>query len=74
MSNKSPFLEVTAKQRDGKGENLVFVDVYDIGHFYSRNTGEEDQHLRLLIGEPFGRTERKYIDLFKYDVIIHLDT
>lgn len=70
----SPFITVTAKPRDEKGKTLVFNHVYDINHIYSRNTGKDDQYIRLLIGDPEGESNRQYIDLFKYDVGIHLDT
>lgn len=70
---ESPFLTVTAKPRGGKGKTLVFNHVYDVGHYYSRNTGKDDQYIRLLIGDPFGKSERQHIDLFMFDVEIHVD-
>ena len=73
--NESPYLTVTAKQREKNGKELVFNHVYDVGHYYSRNTGKEkeDQVIRLLIGDPFKKSERQYIDMHKFDVTIHLD-
>lgn len=50
-----------------------FHNVYDIGHYYQRNTTEAAEVFRLLIGDPFGETEREYIDLMKNDVLIHLE-
>lgn len=70
---ESPYLTVTARPRSGDGKELVFNHVYDIGHYYSRNTGKEEQYIRLLIGSPFGKSVRQYIDLFKHDVVIHVD-
>ena len=65
---------VTAIPKE-KGKNKKYYrGVYDIGHYYARNTPDQHEVIRLLIGEAFGKTEREYIDLAKNDVLIHLDS
>lgn len=66
-------ITVTAKPKDG-GDPIIYDRVYDIGHFYARNTGNDAETIRLLIGDPdsIERPRRENIDLFRYDVEINL--
>ena len=66
---------VKALPRETKYKEKIYKNVYDIGHFYERDMlkKEPSESIRLLIGEPFGKTEREYIDLSKYDVMIHME-
>lgn len=68
-----PIITVTAKPKDG-GEPIVYEQVYDIGHYYARNMGNDAETIRLLIGDPdsIERPTREYIDLYRYDVEINL--
>ena len=64
---------VTAIPKEKGKRKKIYHKVYDIGHYYGRNVPDPAETLRLLIGVPFGNTEREYIDLMKNDVLIHLD-
>lgn len=65
---------VTAIPKEKGKKKKVYREVYDIGHYYDRNLTEDRAEVfRLLIGEPFGKSEREYIDLMKNDVLVHME-
>ena len=67
---------VTAIPKERGQLNKIYKNVYDIGHYYDRITSQikPREAIRLLIGKPFDETQREYIDLAKYNVLIEMET